>query len=164
MKKSTVLLIDPNKDWLEQMKAELSNYSEIEVIVFARQYKQFADNLFVENAVSVVGTVSTEEGEAPKVLLSSLEVLHSNTELASKGKEQINAPKKRIYIKVNGLTDERITAIYRLAALNRGDTSIVLYDVSTKKYSSMKDISIAPTDKVLERLTLRFGSENLKYQ
>ncbi|MBR2974062.1 MAG: sporulation transcription factor Spo0A [Clostridia bacterium] len=32
MKKSTVLLIDPNKDWLEQMKAELSNYSEIEVI------------------------------------------------------------------------------------------------------------------------------------
>ena len=32
MKKSTVLLVDTNKDWLEQMKTELGNYSDIEVI------------------------------------------------------------------------------------------------------------------------------------
>jgi len=32
LKKSSVLLVDPNKDWLEQMKTELGSYSDIEVI------------------------------------------------------------------------------------------------------------------------------------
>ncbi len=137
-------------------------YSEIEVIVFARQYKQYADNLFVEAAVSIVGNISTEEGEAPRVLLTSVELLKSNAEFVNRNSE--SQKQKRIYVKVRGLDDERISVIYRLAALNRGDTSIVLFDMNTKKYSVMKDVSIDPSDKVIERLVSRFGAESVRYQ
>ena len=139
-------------------------YSEIEVIVFARQYKQYADNLFVEGAVSIVGNISTEEGESPRVLLASCEPLMSNAEFSNSHKKNNRPTEKRIYIKVNGLSDERISVLYRLAALNRGDTDIVLFDSSTGKYSVMKDVAINPSDKVLERICSRFGAESVKYQ
>ena len=139
-------------------------YSEIEVIVFARNYKQYADNIFVEAAVKINGTISTEEGDSPRILLSSLEKLQSNTELENRDSENATTPSKRIYIKVDGLDDERINAIYRLAALNRGNTAVVLYNVKTGKYSVMRDIFLAPSEKVLERLCSRFGTDNVKYQ
>ena len=64
---------------------------------------------------------------------------------------------KRIYIKVSSLSDTRINAIYRIAALNRGEAQVVLYDESTGKYSAMKDILVIPSERVLTRLRSLFS-------
>ena len=60
---------------------------------------------------------------------------------------------------MKGLDDERINAISRMAMLNRGDTQIVLYDVTSGKYSAMRDVKINPSERVLARLYELFTKE-----
>ena len=133
-------------------------FSEIEVIVFARSYKQFSDYLVQETAVVIDGTVSAEEGEGVKVLLSSIEPLKSDAEFSHQPAQKTE---RRIYIKVANLSDPRINNIGRISALNRGDTKVVLFDESRKKYCAMKDVALAPTEKVLSRLRSIFSEENV---
>ena len=133
---------------------------EIEVIIFPRQYRQFSDYLYEESAVSLFGSVSVEDSDAPRLLLESLEPLISNKDFAAK-KETKPATERRIYIKVKSLSDERIGKIYRLAAFNRGEARTVLFDESTGKYSAMKDVGLSPSDKVMTKLSEIFSKENV---
>ena len=64
-------------------------------------------------------------------------------------------------IKVKNLSDDRINKIYRIAALNRGSASVVVYDQSSGRYSVMKDVSLANSDKVIAKLSEIFSSENV---
>jgi DNA polymerase-3 subunit alpha len=131
--------------------------SEIEVIVFAKSYKQYSDILSTETAVSICGTVSGEEGEAPKILLSSANLLKGDSEYT-----EVSAPSEsRVYIKVPSLSDARIATVNRIAALNRGATKVVLFDESRKKYCAMKDVSLDPSEKVIDRLRSIFSPENI---
>ena len=136
-------------------------YGELEVIVFARQYKQYADLLSADAAVHIEGTLSTEEGEAPKLLLSSAEALIDNQEysLATAARKSAQAVERRIFIKVPSLSDKRIDLIYRIATLNAGKCSVVLYDESTKKYSAMKGVAVDPSEKVIGRLSSIFSPQ-----
>ena len=134
-------------------------FGEIEVIVFSRQYKQYSDVLYTEGAVYVTGSLSIEEGEAPRVMLSTAELLVGNADLESQ--KQAQNTQKRVYIKVPAVSDNRIEAIYRISALNPGDAQVVIYDESTKKYSIMRNVCVAPTDKVITRLSGIFNSENV---
>lgn len=133
-------------------------FGEIEVIVFSRSYKQFADFITPETAVLIGGTISTEEGENPKILLSSIEPLKSDSEFVEKTVEKAES---RLYIKVPNLSDPRINNITRIAALNRGGTKVVLFDESRKKYVAMKDVSLEPSEKVISRLSSAFSAENV---
>ena len=148
-------------------------YGEIGVIVFARQYKLCSEQLFVDNAVSISGSIACEEGEAPEIILSAIAPLRPDTDSSVKAPEAgeenslKDSPKRespkgqRLFIKVKGMNDERIRAILRLAMLNPGDAAVVLYDTETGKYSAMKDLRINPTDKVLARLCEMFSAENV---
>ncbi len=153
--------ITKNGDTMAFLSVE-DRLSEMEVIVFARQYKQYSELLSEEAAVYISGTVSAEEGEAPRLLLSSVIPLKSNSELAAvSAKPSVEAKtaetvKRRIFVKVSSLSDTRIGAIYRISALNSGDAQIVLYDESTGKYSAMKDTLVAPSERVLARLRSLF--------
>ena len=138
--------------------------SEIEVIVFARQYQSFADLLSKDNAVIISGTISTEEGEAPKILLSGAKQLLANDEFDSKANsisESKVEKEQKLYIKVSCLSDPRIDKIIRIAALNPGKTKIVLYDESTGKYSQMKNALIVCDDRVISRLRATFSDSNV---
>ncbi|MBR3681156.1 MAG: DNA polymerase III subunit alpha [Clostridia bacterium] len=53
-------------------------YAEIEVVVFAKHYSRYADDIFVDNAIAITGNISHEEGEEPRILLSSLTTLPPN--------------------------------------------------------------------------------------
>ncbi len=137
--------------------------SEIEIIVFAKQYQSFSDLIQKDYAVIVNGTISSEEGEEPKLLLSEIKPLLSNTELASalEKQQEKTAKEKKLYIKVSDLKDHRIDKIMRMATLNPGETKIVLYDESTGKYSQMKNVVIECSDKVLARLFATFNENNV---
>ena len=139
--------------------------AEIEIIVFARHYQLYSNILQKDNAVIVSGNISTEEGEAPKILLSEAKQLLSNDEFyaTSKSGAANNAldKEKKIYIKVPSLSDPRIDKIVRMATLNPGKTKIVLYDETTGKYSQMKNALIECNERVLSRLKSTFSDANV---
>lgn len=132
-------------------------YSEINVIVFAKNYKKLSSILSEEAAVSISGSISTEEGEAPRILLADAIALVPDSEYS----EKQFITEQKVYIKVPTLADNRINNLKRIIALNRGNAKVVLYDESTKKYSQMKDLLIDTNDRVLTRLSSLFGGENV---
>ena len=69
--------------------------------------------------------------------------------------------KNILYIRVKDQKDERIPLIYRISALNRGQTQIVLFDDSTRKSLAMKNILIDPSDKVIAKLRDIFGQNDV---
>ena len=138
--------------------------SEIEVIVFARQYQSFSDLIEKDYAVIISGSISTEEEEAPKILLSNATPLLSNSEFEAERSNKANvdtAKEKKLYIKVSNLSDSRIEKIVRIAALNPGKTKIVLFDESTGKYSQMKNALVECDEKVMNRMKSIFSEKSV---
>ena len=129
---------------------------EIEVIVFAKQYAKFSTEIFEENAVLITGNLSIDETDGAKIILSDISPLISNGDYKSKPEREMT-----LYIKVTGLDDKRIATISRMALLNPGKCSVVLYDTTTKKYSAIKNVRIDPSDKVLARFKTNFGEDSV---
>ena len=133
---------------------------EIEVVVFAKQYSSLYSELYVDNAVFIQGNISAEEGEEPQILLTSVEKLTPNSHyVEDKITQTVN--KNILYIRVKNQKDERIPLIYRISALNRGQTQIVLFDDSTRKSLAMKNILVDPSDKVISKLRDIFGQNDV---
>ena len=133
---------------------------EIEVVVFAKQYSSLYSELYVDNAVCIQGNISAEEGEDPQILLSSVEKLTPNSHFVEE-KTSDTEKKNILYIRVKDQKDERIPLIYRISALNRGQTQIVLFDDSTRKSLAMKNILIDPSEKVIGKLRDIFGQNDV---
>ncbi len=133
-------------------------YGDIDVIVFAKSYEKFSGLLNEEAAVVISGDISYEEGEAPRILFSSAESLIEDSDYETQIK---NSFEQRVFIKIPDLNDKRINNIKRISALNRGNAKIILYDESNKKYCAIKDASIDPSDRVLERLSSLFGADSV---
>ena len=151
--------------------------AEIEVIVFAKQYKLFAESVAVDNAVLIEGSVSVEEGESVKILLSTIEELYTNEEYnsgaririskESKGKDNVDnsqTKSKRLYVKISSVSDRRIQLIYRYASFYKGSTEVVVFDEQSKKYSILRGITIDPSEKVIKELTTAFGESNVVFK
>ena len=113
----------------------------------------------------IEGAISSEDGDLPKILLSSAELLIANSDYSKKPSESsAQAKAKRIYIKVESLRDERISKIHRISALNPGSCEIVLFDSSTAKYSLLKGVTAEPGERVLARLGGIFSPENVIFK
>ena len=141
-------------------------FAEIEVVVFAKYYSELSDDLYVDNAVLIEGNISVEDSEAPRVLLSSIKVLQQdgNNNTVDKEREiSENAAdnSKRLFIRVSSLDPKGLQTVYRLSALNRGNVQIILYDTTTGKYSSMKNITVNPNDYVMDKLRRAYGENNV---
>ncbi len=144
---------------------------EIEVIVFARQYKLYADFLNEEAGVVIDGTLSVEEGEGEtmqvRVLLSSAALLGAEKEKKTQEKrsseEAVGSNAMRICLKLPSLPDKRTDVLYRLSSLNPGSAEVLLYDASSKRYVRMQGVNMAATEKVKARLCSLFGDENVVF-
>jgi len=138
-------------------------YAEIEVIVFARSYAKFSSHVVADNAVAISGVISAEDGGDPRIILSSIEplVLDKSAEVHKTALVSAEPEKTRIFVRIKSISDPRIELIYRLAQFNRGDAAVVIYDESTGKYSAIKNIFVAPSEKVIGKLCEAFGAENV---
>ena len=135
-------------------------FAEIEVIVFANQYSKFSDEIFNENAVVISGTISVEDAEGTKILLSSVDRLKSNYEYSHA--KNINAEKEHtVYIRLSNIYDKRISKISRIALLNPGNAKVAIFDEQTKKYSIIKGVMMSSDNSVICRLKEIFGEENV---
>ena len=152
-----------NGDTMAFIKLE-DRYGEIEIIVFAKQYKRFSSEIFLENAVCVEGAVSFEDGDEVRILLSNLTPLETNSDFKCKrSSSDATAQKEKkeevIYIKAPSISDSRITSLTRLALINPGNAKIVVYDSSQHSYHKLKDVAISPSEKVIFRLKSIFGED-----
>jgi DNA polymerase-3 subunit alpha len=136
-------------------------YSECEVIVFAKQYAEFASILAEDSAVLIEANISEDEENGAKLLLSSAKPLLSNAEYAKTGKA---VKKPRLYIKLTDLSDPRLDKLYRCATLNPGDAEIVVYDAKNGRYSVLKGFSINPSETVIARLSSIFSPDSVIFK
>ena len=148
-----------NGDTMAFIKLE-DRFAEIEVIVFARQYSMYSEKIYNENAVVIEGSISVEEGEDAKILLSSVESLESNADFKAKNLKSPESS-ERIFIKVSDINDPRLDKLSRIALLNPGKHQIVIFDCGRKKYSVFTGGSINISEGVKKRLITIFGEENI---
>ena len=148
-----------NGDTMAFIRLE-DRFGEIEVIVFARQYSMYSQEIYNENAVLVEGTISLEEGEDAKILLSSLEPLESNASFKENTSNSTDLS-ARVFIKIPTINDSRLQKLSRIALLNPGKHQVVIFDSDTKKYSAFKGGTIGISDSVKSRLVSIFGEENV---
>lgn len=137
--------------------------AEVGVIIFAKQYARLADEITEENAVMIEGRITAEDGDAPEIILSKLTPLMTNESFArlAAANTARDENSQRIYIKLAEFDEKRLFPIYRLANLNPGKAEIVIFDASSKKYSVMKNITVKPGERVIQRLKAIFGDENV---
>ena len=119
--------------------------------------------LAVDNAVYVTGSISVEDDDHVRILLSDMKPLKQNGEYQStpviETREAENP--KRIFIKVPLISERHVTVLERISHFNPGEYQVVLFDSSSRKYSSIKNVRVANTEKVMEKLSDSFGQENI---
>ena len=147
-------------DTMAFLKVE-DRYAEIEIIVFARQYAECSDELFVENAVVIEGNVSAEDADDPRIILSAVSSLGKGVRSESGKNVKAESVTKKIYIKLTDTADDTLRPIYRIATFNRGKTPIIIFDARTKKYAAIKGISTSPDDNVINKLREIYGHDNV---
>ena len=97
------------------------------------------------------------------MILSSVSSLESNTSFAQneeKRKKEAQQP-ERVFIKLPRFDEGKLTPIYRMSTLNPGKCAVIIYDASTAKYVAMKGITISAEQKVIDRLKVLFGDNNV---
>ena len=166
-KKTKVL---KNGDTMAFIKLE-DRVAEIEIIVFAKSYAQYSDLITAENAVMIEGRISIEEGEDAKILLSRLTPLLSNSEFIAEALPKQDRPYRqpastaaapqKLFIKLERFDEAKLAPLYRLANLNPGRSPIAIFDASTRKYVSMKNVTISLSDNTVNKLKSIFGEGNV---
>ena len=137
-------------------------YAEIEVIVFARQYAAASKELFVENAVLIEGNVSVEDGDEVRIILSSVRSLGAPSQGGGEVTEaETVRTVQKLYIKLPDLNEERLRPVFRMAALNKGDTPVVIFDARTKKYHALRNVSLSANERTISKLQGLFGEGNV---
>ena len=155
-----------NGDTMAFIKLE-DRFAEMEVIVFSKQYLKYASEIVNENAVAIEGSISVEDGEETKILLSSLTPLITNLEF---NKPSLNTNTefnkdlpvtKKIYIKVDKLSESMYNTLTKLSLLNPGECEVVAFSSSTGKYSAVKGVKLSSEKGVINRLMILFGEKNV---
>ena len=105
---------------------------KMEIIVFPKAYEQYQHFLETERAVCVTGQITLRENEAPKVILSSVLPLESNSEM----KKPVPPPPKgqRLCLKLPSLTSPQATGVFTLLRMHQGTIPVILFDASKEKY------------------------------
>ena len=152
----------------------LSNkYSELECIVFAKQFAILAPYIAEDEALAVFGNLSIREDEKPKVIVSSIERLVENSRYESKSEAQNSvssaetqknesreATPKKIFLRVPNLECEEYKKAANLIDIFEGTVQTVFYDSSNSKYQTYP-IGAFLDDFLLSQLKKILGEENV---
>lgn len=125
---------------------------EIEVIAFPKIYESFSDMLTEENVICVCGTASLRDDEPCKIIMTNAKHLIRNDEYVEK---------RKLYLKVKDINAPIVTEIISVLKSSTGDTEVVFYDCSAKKYSRATELSVSVNDTVLSLLKDILGDDSV---
>lgn len=107
--------------------------------------------------VKVTGKVNIKEGEKPKILVNYIEDI-SNKKMEEKRKVYIRIPKDKL-----DLEGVVLNVINDIAKENSGNAKVNLFYEGTNKIKVLNDkYSLNLNDDVLNKLSITFGSDNVK--
>lgn len=140
-------------------------YGEIEIVVFPKILEKCGVYLREDAAIAVSGKLSAEEDSAPKIIAEKLITLSGNaSERIMKSAERLPPPEpekpKTLYLRVPSSDCAEVKRITALLSIFPGETPVVLYDGSQKKYAkSTGGAEIMPNMLLLMKTIL--GEENV---
>ena len=136
-------------------------YAEMEIVVFPKMLDKFAHEFYVENAVCVEGTLSLREGDAPKLLLSSVLKLVSNDSYKKASASQKAENTQKLYVKLPTLQSPLCAQILEQARAFPGGVPLILYGSAEKKYVAVKDTFISAEEDLLSALRALVGESGV---
>jgi DNA polymerase-3 subunit alpha len=152
-------------------------FGELECVVFSKQYERFSHLLTLDTALFVEGNLSYKDDEPPRVLLASAAPLVENSRFSVKAtaEEKKEEPKptpevtpaaqsseskqRKLYLKVPSLDSEEHKKCENLIAIFPGNTPVVYFESSTKKYFSRIG-GIALSEYLMSVLKKYVGDQN----
>ncbi len=131
--------------------------AEIELIAFPRTYAAYAEKLQNDNVIYVVGQLSISDEQMPKIIINSVENVFSNTEYQEK-KQKSNG---KLYLKVDSIDSDIVREIISLLKEYSGETEIIFYDISKKKYVKASGVKISIDDNIISALKMILGPDSV---
>ena len=108
----------------------------------------------VDNVIYVSGQISIKDEELPKIILSSCQRVVPNADFTEDKKRE-----SKLYLKVKSINEPIVTEIIELLKEYSGDTEIIFYDSSTKKYVKASKLSISASNDVIFALKAILGDD-----
>ncbi|MBQ9736159.1 MAG: DNA polymerase III subunit alpha [Clostridia bacterium] len=143
-------------------------YAEIEVIVFPKQLSAYTDLLLTDTAVRLTGSLTVREDEGVKLILSSAELLKSNAQMrtstAEPTEKKTAAASACLYLRVSALDSPVTKEALAILRFSKGDVPVLLYESTSGKKVSPKNVKIAPSDRLLGALRALLGEENVVFR
>ena len=129
---------------------------QIELILFPNRYSRFASLLVPDAAVAVEGELSVREGEAPKLLVSSVRRLGQNRGAAGAERREVT-----LYLRVDSLTSDAALSARAVVDGAPGTTPIVFFENASRRYSAYVGHGARVSELLLERLRNLLGSDSV---
>ena len=141
----------------------------IEIIVFPALYNRAAELLIKDSLVTVSGEINSRENETPKIVADDVHRLGDVKRPASQPPQVSIAPDKRgaaapghkLYLRVDSLASPGWSRAEALINIFGGDTAVVVYDASSKKYSALSNKGVSADAFVLGELKEVLGAGNV---
>ncbi|MBR5818037.1 MAG: hypothetical protein IKY62_05275, partial [Clostridia bacterium] len=150
-----------NGDSMAFVKLE-DRYGELEAIIFPKQFKKVASLLSEDAAVYAEGTLSVEDDDV-RVIITDIRPLADNDSYSATKETCEKKPtfERTAYIKLQNLSDTRLSSLTRMSLLYPGKSKIVLYDAQSGKYVGYKGCTLSLDENVIARLKSTFGEANV---
>jgi DNA polymerase-3 subunit alpha len=133
---------------------------EIEVIVFPKTYLKYSSMLQADNVIYVNGQISINDEQEPKIIANTIENVLQNSEYEKTPKQKNG----KLYLKVSSINSNIVTEIITLLKEYSGETDIVFYDVSEKKYVKATGVKITVNDSILSALKMILGPDAVVFK
>ncbi|MBE6662963.1 MAG: DNA polymerase III subunit alpha [Ruminococcaceae bacterium] len=133
---------------------------EIELIAFPKVFSKYSALLQYDNVVFITGQLSLSDEQMPKIIVGTVERVLTNNDFSD------NKSKKsgRLYLKVDSIESTLVKEIIDLLKEYSGETEIVFYDTSKKKYVSASGVKISINDSILSALKMILGPDCVVYK
>ena len=134
---------------------------EIEVIIFPKTFESNASKIVVENIVGIKGTLSLREDEPPKILANEIIELVEDENYNQSSDSLLGGT---LYLKVESISNPIVTQMIELLGDYSGNSAVVLYDLSTKKYSKANGVTISVNDEIITILKSILGDDAVVFK
>ena len=131
---------------------------EIELIIFPKTFIKYSEHLVNDNVIFINGQLSISDEQEPKIIVNSIESVLTNEKYQKKPPKQSSG---KLYLKVNSIESSLVNEIITLLKEYSGETEIVFYDISTKKYVKATGVKISINDNILSALKMILGPDSV---
>lgn len=128
---------------------------EIELVVFPKAYLKYSEQINTDNVIFVTGQISLSDEQEPKIIVNTIENVMQNQFYK---KSPVNSTSK-LYLKVQSIDSNVVTEIISLLKEYTGDTEIVFYDLSKKKYIRANNVKISVNQNIISALKMILGED-----